>query len=420
MNSFSGFDLTAFLIPGFLLFVALEYLVSRIQKKKYFSFENAVVNLSIGIAERVMNLFILGMFYGVFDHIQKKYGVFQIPNTTWTVIFLFLGVDFVWYWYHRFGHQVNVLWSAHVVHHQSEEFNYTVSARVTLLQAVIRNAFWCVLPLLGFSADALAICLLVHGAYPFFIHTQTIGKLGILEYIFVTPSHHRVHHASNEIYLDKNFGDVLIVWDRLFNTFKAETETPVYGLTKQLKSHSFLWQHFHQMLELIYAVKATHGIANKLKLVFGAPSGIASEIRERLELIYLSKRPHAKRKTKVGLRFYVATQVVFSMMLLFVMTLAHNFLDVKFQVLGSIFIVITLVNCGAILDQRTWVFYPEYARMLLLVLTCAIYCSHPMILGVCVSIASGISFYFENVERKFIVLLYGQIHEEKFNHEVLL
>ena len=105
------------------------------------------------------------------------------------------------------------------MHHQSEEFNATVSACVTVFQAVIRTGFWSVLPVLGFAADMITTLLLVRSLYPFFIHTRTVGKSGVPEYVLVTPFHHRVHHASNPIYLDKNYGDVLIIWDKLFGTF---------------------------------------------------------------------------------------------------------------------------------------------------------------------------------------------------------
>ncbi len=132
-----------------------------------------------------------------------------------------------------------------MVHHQSDDFNYTVSTRITIFQAVARGLFWSVLPLLGFPPDMIAVFLIIHGVYPFFTHTQLVGKLGWLEYVFVTPSHHRVHHSSNPEYLDKNYGDILIIWDKLLGTFAEEKEEPKYGLTKPLNSYSFLWQHFH-------------------------------------------------------------------------------------------------------------------------------------------------------------------------------
>ena len=141
---------------------------------------------------------------------------------------MLLATDFVWYWYHRLGHEVNIFWGAHIVHHQSEEFNFTVAARITTLQAIVRNVFWCILPFIGFHPNLVMTILVVHGVYSFFTHTQILEKQKWLEYIFITPSLHGVHHASDEKYLDKNYGDVFVFWDKLFGTFQKEEEKPKY------------------------------------------------------------------------------------------------------------------------------------------------------------------------------------------------
>src|SRR5690348_5989810 len=240
-------NILAFAIPLFTGLMLLEYFIARKKKLPYFNLHNSIANVSIGIAERLCDVFVAGLFYFIYDDLQKRYGLFHIKPGVLLWILLFLFTDFVWYWYHRLAHEINILWLAHVVHHQSEDFNFTVSARITIFQAVARTAFWSFLPLIGFPAGMITSMLVIHGTYPFFIHTRTIGKLGILEYIFVTPSHHRVHHASNEKYLDRNYGDVLIIWDKIFGTFQKEDdkEAIVYGLTKPLNTYSFLWQHFH-------------------------------------------------------------------------------------------------------------------------------------------------------------------------------
>src|SRR6478609_4559998 len=253
-------DYAAFAIPAFFLFLGLEYVAAIKQNRKdIFKFDSSIANLSIGIAERLINLFLTASFYGVFVLVYDHYALFQIPNHLIVWVTLLFATDLVWYWYHRMGHEINLFWAAHIVHHHSEEFNYSVSARITTLQALVRNAFWIVLPLAGFHPSMVMTILIVHGTYSFFTHTQIIGKLGWLEYILITPSHHGVHHASNEKYLNKNYGDLFIFWDKMFGTFQREEEKPVYGLTHPLKSHSFLWQHFHYFLELHYAVAHQYG-----------------------------------------------------------------------------------------------------------------------------------------------------------------
>ncbi len=192
----------AFAVPFFIGLMYVEYLVVKKRKKKYGDLHSSISNISVGIAERLADVLITGFFYFIYDSLQKKYGIFHIKPTIFLWILLLLSTDFLWYWYHRLAHEINVLWAVHVVHHQSEEFNYTVSARITVFQALVRTGFWSVLPIIGFPAPMIVTMLLIHGLYPFFIHTKEIGKLGVLEYILVTPSHHRVHHASNEKYLD--------------------------------------------------------------------------------------------------------------------------------------------------------------------------------------------------------------------------
>src|SRR6478735_4757020 len=259
-NMFANFwnnesmNYAALAIPAFFLFLGLEYLAAiRKNRRDLFKFDSSIANITIGVAERLLNLFLTASFYGVFLYIYEHLAFWTIPNhwVVWTALLLL--TDLIWYWYHRLGHEINLFWAAHIVHHHSEEFNYTVSARITTLQALVRNIFWAILPLAGFHPTLVMSILIVHGAYSFFTHTQVIGKLGWLEYILITPSLHGVHHSSNEKYLNKNYGDLFVFWDKLFGTFQREEEKPVYGLTHPLKSYSFLWQHFHYFMELAEA-----------------------------------------------------------------------------------------------------------------------------------------------------------------------
>jgi len=281
-------------------------------------------------------------------------------------IMLLLSTDFLWYWYHRLAHEVNLLWAVHVVHHQSEDFNYTVSARITLLQALVRTCFWSVLPFVGFPASMITTMLLIHGIYPFFIHTRLIGKLGVLEYILVTPSHHRVHHASNEQYLDKNYGDVFIIWDKLFGTFQKEEEAPVYGLTKPLNTYSFLWQHFHFYIELWMSIRSQKGWRNKVKMLFGKPEKIDPAVREKAERIF-----HIERSSNVitaPLNRYVIWQVLILLALLFVFILFEQYYGFGFKAVIVAVVLLTLINCGAIMEQKRWVFHLELTRLVALML----------------------------------------------------
>lgn len=357
-------NILGFAIPLFVGLILAEYAIAKKKGLPYFNLHSSIANISIGIAERLADVFIAGIFYFVYDTVQKKYGLFNINSGIFVWILLFLATDFIWYWYHRLGHEINVFWMAHIVHHQSEDYNLTVSARITVFQAVLRHGFWLVLPLLGFNAGMITIILLVHGLYPFFIHTRLVGKLGILEYILVTPSHHRVHHASNEKYLDKNYGDVLIIWDKLFGTFAKEEEAPVYGLTKPLNTYSFLWQHFHFFIEIGLAVKNTRGFKEKLKILFGKPEKVDPALRKKAEEIFNVRQSHVTMDKP--LNRYVVWQMIVLLISLSIFILFEQYTSVKIRVAFSLVTILTLINCGAIMEQKRWVFYMEYIRLAVL------------------------------------------------------
>ncbi|SFE26056.1 Sterol desaturase/sphingolipid hydroxylase, fatty acid hydroxylase superfamily [Chitinophaga sp. CF118] len=395
----------AWAIPLFLGLMGIEYLVARKTGKNYFGFSNTISNINIGIAERLLDTFTVGIFYFIYDYLHQHFAIFDIKSGVLLWFTLLILTDFIWYWYHRLAHEVNLLWAAHVVHHQSEDFNYTVSGRITVFQAFFRMAFWSVLPVIGFPAAMIISVQLVHGLYPFFIHTRTIGKLGILEYIFVTPSHHRVHHASNEKYLDQNYGDVFIIWDKLFGTFTAEDEEPEYGLTKPLDSYSFLWQHFHFILEILYTVRQTKGFQARWKVIFGKPDYIDPTIRPRLEKRFLSRNRQGGATGR--LQHYVVWQVGAIITVLFFFLLLENYVPAFVQVCITLVILLTLINTGAILEQRRWVFYLEYAR--LLVVFIALYYCWPYSFLLSAFAVVQLPFFLcrSTIERRYLRLLYG-------------
>ncbi|TDQ10925.1 sterol desaturase family protein [Pedobacter metabolipauper] len=355
----------AFAIPAFFVFLYIEYqLAVRLKKGDIFKYESSISNLSIGIAERLLNLFISASFYNLFYWVYKNYAIFNIPNTWWVWIALILSTDLVWYWYHRLGHQINFLWAAHIVHHQSEEFNLTVSARITVFQALIRNVFWCILPVFGFHPAMVITILVVHGGYSFFTHTQIISKLGWLEHILITPSLHGIHHASDDKYLDKNYGDVFVFWDKLFGTFQQEEEQPKYGLTHPVKSYSFLWQHFHYYLEIAEACKHETGLRSKLKIIFGNPSTLDQSIRPVLEKRYLQHK--ASSSVRFKFRAYLNVQILLCIALLTFITAIYPYIDAYDRLFIVLLILLTLINCGALLEQRKWIYNLECFRLFIM------------------------------------------------------
>ncbi len=395
-------------VPLFLFFIALEYYVSRKKGKNLFQYAESIANLNVGIAERLMDLFVTGLFFFAFQYIHDHFALFSLHANAWTWIGLFLATDLVWYWYHRFAHEINIFWGVHVVHHQSEDFNYTVSARITVFQAIVRSGFWAILPLIGFPAWMISTLLLIHGIYPFFIHTQVLGKWGWLEKVLVTPTHHGIHHASNPEYLDKNYGDVLIVWDKLFGTFAKEKKEIdiVYGLTKPLNSHSFLWQHFHFPLEIWMNFRYADGFRAKWKVLFGRPDDLDPRYRAVLERKLLNVHRVTVQPSPV-IRQYVTAQTIFSLALLFTLVTFHMYFQVIQTVIWSLFILVSLVNSGAILDQRRWIFYLEYIRLILVMAAIQAVYPNGWAWGGNLAMLAFLVVFFRPIRRYYFSILYN-------------
>ncbi|HSC54973.1 MAG TPA: sterol desaturase family protein [Phnomibacter sp.] len=402
------FNWLALVVPLFVLATVIEYIVAKRRGMQVFHLSETMANISVGIGERLLDVFVTGLFFFVYRYLHQHFGVFNIrPSILLWVALLFV-TDFVWYWYHRLAHEINLFWAVHVVHHQSSDFNYTASARITVFQALLRSAFWAILPILGFPPMMISSMLIVHGLYPFFIHTQTIGKLGVLEYILVTPSHHRVHHASNDTYLDKNYGDMFIIWDKLFGTFIKEDDAqkPVYGLTKPLNSYNFLWQHFHFFIEIWIACKKQKGFRNKWKVLFGAPSGFDASAREKAEQVFGIVQHDGEEKPPLNM--YVLWQIGLSLVALFFFLWYAHQIPLLQQWIITITLLITLVNCGAILEQKQWVLRLEIIRASVIVLACMIVWPGNSLI-ILLLVACILLRYYSSINHQYLKWVYAKI-----------
>lgn len=390
----------ALALPVLLLLIGWEYWASKKKNLKYYEFNDSITNLSIAILDRVTAILAAGLFYFVYDYFQRHFGILAIQKSWYTWAILFVLVDFLWYWYHRSSHEINLFWAVHVVHHSSNEFNLSVGTRITIFQTLVRMAFWIVLPLIGFPAQMIMLILLVQGVYPFFVHTRMVGKLGWLEYVMVTPSHHRVHHASNEVYLDKNYGGVFIVWDRLFGTFALEEEEIHYGLTKPLTSRSLLWHLFHFFVELYYATQLTKGFFNKIGILLGGPDKIDPTLRPALEKKFLT--PVQKGPLAFEFHRYIVLQISLSIGLLLLMLYYYDPLPMPTLVAGSWIVILTLINCGAILEQKSWVFHLEYLRFLSITVLAAYTWQYEWVWATVLLLIAVSLVYFQKLRKTYI------------------
>jgi sterol desaturase/sphingolipid hydroxylase (fatty acid hydroxylase superfamily) len=259
--------------PIYLVVIGAEIFFSALNDLQLYSKKGTLVNLylmllnlGLDILMRTVSLLVLNYFFD-----------FRIINSYPTVwiywVALFLAEDFMYYWLHRIDHFCRLFWAVHVTHHSSEEFNLTVGFRSSVLQPLYRFIYFIPLSVVGFKAIDIMFIYSATQIFGILVHTQTVGKLGWLEYFLVTPSHHRVHHASNVCYLDRNMGMVLIIWDKLFGTFQKELEhEPVkYGLTQNLQSNNPGKIVFHEWQDIICDLKKKTSFKNKIMYLLGPP-----------------------------------------------------------------------------------------------------------------------------------------------------
>lgn len=266
-------NLIALSVPIFFILIGIELLVGLLSKKKFYRFNDAVTNLSCGIGSQVLGAFFGILTFWVYEFVYMHYRLFTVPSNVFTWLVLFLGIDLAYYWFHRLSHEINAVWATHIVHHQSEEYNLSVALRQSWFQTLFSWWFYLPLAFFGFDPFIMVSIIALNTLYQFWIHTKAIKKFPApIEYIFNTPSHHRVHHGTNPQYIDKNHAGSLIIWDRLFGTFEKEDEEVVYGITSPLNSFNPFWANFHYWKELVSNAKQTSSIKEKVS-VFLKPPG---------------------------------------------------------------------------------------------------------------------------------------------------
>ncbi len=251
--------------------LVIELIVAKVKGKKVYTLADSLTNLSCGMLERSFDVFWAVMLFFVFNYIYVNWAPWQIvPGILTWIVALFV-TDFLAYWHHRYCHEINFLWAAHIVHHQSEELNISTVFRVSFFAVITRSLFFIWMPFIGFDPLTIASTAITLGIYQFFTHSRLVGKLGFLEIFMTTPSHHRVHHARNPKYLDKNYGHIFIIWDKLFGTFMEEEEEPDYGITSGFESSNAFKAQFVYWNNLFIRASRTKGIKNKISVFTKGP-----------------------------------------------------------------------------------------------------------------------------------------------------
>ncbi|MGE6219138.1 sterol desaturase family protein [Nubsella zeaxanthinifaciens] len=354
-------------VPIFFILIGIELAYTFYKKLNYYRLNDSIANLSQGIGSQLVGLFMKSVLFVGYMYIFQHWRLFEIPNTIWTWIVLFIGVDFFYYWFHRMSHQINALWAAHIVHHQSEEYNLTVALRQSWFQGWFSWAFYLPLALIGFDPIIFLTLSSFNTLYQFWIHTRTIKSMGFLEYILNTPSHHRVHHGSNPKYIDKNHAGTLIIWDRLFGTFQKEEEEVYYGITKPLASWNPVWANLHYWKDLIETAKKSENINDKIRVFVKPPGWFPDQLGGFQAAPEIDAVNYKKFHTESNLAAIGYAILLFLLALGLGSYLLFSFdkLQLSADILIATFIIISLLTCGALLEKKRWFVAAEAVRFLL-------------------------------------------------------
>jgi alkylglycerol monooxygenase len=266
-------------IPVFMLSILVEAWVAHRRGLKVYDIPDAITSLHHGTLSQVSGLFLKLFTFGIYVAIYTHARLFDWPaeGLLWGVAALLFS-DFCYYWAHRLGHEVNILWASHVVHHSSEYYNLTTALRQTSTGHFFGWIFYIPMALAGVPPELFIIVSLIDLLYQYWVHTELIGTLGWFDRVFCSPSNHRVHHGQNDYCIDKNYGGILILWDRFFGTFTDERTGPdaepiCFGIRSPLKNYSPIWGNLHHYAQIIDTMKQTPGVLAKIGVIFSPPGG---------------------------------------------------------------------------------------------------------------------------------------------------
>jgi len=271
-------DLIAFAVPFFILALLLEFIVDRMRGSGLYRANDAINSLSAGTLSNTTGYFSRFVQFFIWGYVLENFALIDMPLewfdasprgiALWATAAL--AWDFCYYWAHRFGHEISILWAAHAVHHQSEDYNLSTALRQTSTGFLFGWIFYVPLFLIGFPLEILLTVNGVNLIYQFWVHTQLVKRMGILDGILVTPSNHRVHHAQNERYIDKNYGGMLILWDRMFGTFEDERadEPVIFGVRKPLANWDPIRANLQVYEYLLFDARNAQSWKDKLSIWF--------------------------------------------------------------------------------------------------------------------------------------------------------
>lgn len=306
-------------IPAFMVLIAIEYAASCFLQVKVNRLFDTISSLSSGITNVLKDILGLSIVIVSYGWMVDHFAIFKIESSLLLYVLAFIGLDFAGYWSHRFSHVVNIFWNRHIIHHSSEEFNLACALRQSASEIfVIFTFLYIPMAIIGIPTNVIGIIAPLHLFAQFWYHTRLIDKMGLLEYILVTPSHHRVHHAINLIYMDKNYSQIFIIWDRIFGTFQLELkeEVAVYGVSRAVQTWNPWLINFQHMWLLIKDAWRTNSWQDKITIWFKPTGYRPADVASKYPVPYtedVHNRPKYDTDASLLLKIWSSLQLVITL-----------------------------------------------------------------------------------------------------------
>ena len=353
-------SLLLWVIPGFMVLMTVEILYGHVIGKQTYSFMDTISSLSSGMTNTLKNSLGLVLIIIPYPYILNSIELVSLESSLTLYVVAFVCIDFASYWNHRLNHKINIFWNRHVIHHSSEEFNLACALRQSISAWIGFGALFLIpAAILGVSPKVISLLVPLHLFAQFWYHTQHIGKLGFLEYIIVTPSQHRVHHAINPIYIDKNLSAIFCVWDRIFGTFQEELdeEPPVYGVLKPVKTWNPIlinWQHAFNVIQDAYNSKS---FVDKLRVWFMPTGWRPNDVIEKFpRAITVDIKNRIKYSPKYSSFLKLVALFHFISINLLLLFFLQNFSDltISFKLIYGLIIFVSIFGFTSLFDFYSW------------------------------------------------------------------
>ena len=358
-------------IPTFMVLIMVEAIAARVKGVKINRSADVISSLSSGMSNTIRDSIKFTFAIITYSWLVERITIFKLEPLWLAVVIAFLVEDFSGYWVHRLNHRVNVLWNRHFIHHSSEDFNLSCALRQSISNTLKFSAIFMVpAALLGVPASIFAILGPLHLYMQLWYHTQMINKLSFLEYIIVTPSHHRVHHAINSEYIDKNYSQILIIWDKLFGTFQPEMDNvkPVYGTLKQAQTWNPVIINFKHLWQLVKDAWHAERIFDKLRIWFMPTGWRPSDVKEKYPVqLITDPKNRIKYNTENSpmLIAWSGGQLLITIILMFHMFMIIPNFSATMYYLYAVILIINIFSFTSTLDHRNYALVAESLKLIL-------------------------------------------------------